>query len=51
MIQNPNPGLYIFVYVRRGGGGARGGVDKGVNAIVFICDPLYQPNTSCFTFS
>ena len=39
-----------------GGGGvglgrARGGVGKGVGAIIFICDPLYQLNKHCFTFS
>ena len=52
--------LFPF-FVRWGGGGwgrqglagigmARGGVDNGVGAIIFICDPLYQPNTHCFTF-
>ena len=32
-------------------GRARGGVGKREGAIIFICDPLYQPNTHCFTFS
>ena len=32
-------------------GRARGGVGKAVGAIIFICYPLYQPNTHCFTFS
>ena len=40
-----------------GGGGegvglsrAMGGVGKGERAIIFICNPLYQPNTHCFSF-
>ena len=61
MTKNPNPGLFIFLFFFffcccfcevRGEGGAeigraRGGVGKG--AIIFICDPLYKPNTHCFT--
>ena len=31
--------------------GQEGGVGKGVGAIIFICDPLYQLNTHCFRFS
>ena len=30
---------------------ARRGLSKGVGAIIFICDPLYQTHTHCFTFS
>ena len=53
MTKNPNPRLFIvsfFVFVRRGEGAgaglgrARGGVGKGVRAIIFICGPLYQLN-------
>ena len=57
MTKNPNPGLFIFSFFcicevgeRRAWQG-KGGVGKGVGAIIFICDPLYQPNTHCFTFS
>ena len=38
---------------RKQGGGARarGGVGRGVGAITFIYDILYQPNTHWFEFS
>ena len=58
MTQNQNAGLLFFsffVFMRWGRwaglGRARGGVGKGVGAIVIIYDPLYQPNRHCFTFS
>ena len=57
MKKNPNPGLFFsFFYFCEGGGGralqGKGRcVGKGVGATIFICDPLYQPNTHCFTFS
>ena len=60
MTKNPNPGFFLlfpfFVSVGWGrgqslAGQGGGGVGKGVGAIIFICDPLYQPNTHCFTFS
>ena len=57
MINNPNLGIFIFsffVFVRWGGAGfgrARGGDDKGAEAIIFMCDPLNEPNTHCFSFS
>ena len=34
-----------------GQGRARGGVGRGMRAIIFICDTLYQLNTHCFKFS
>ena len=46
-----NAGVFIFPFFVRGQGRARGGVGRGVGAIIFICDTLYQPNTHCFTFS
>ena len=49
MTKNPNPGLFIFPFFVFGR--ARRGVGKGLGAIIFICDPLYQLNTYCFTFS
>ena len=49
MTKNPNPGLFIFPFFVFGR--ARRGVGKGLGAIIFICDPLYQLNTHCFTFS
>ena len=35
----------------KGLGKARGDVGKGVGALIFIFDPLYQRNTHWFTFS
>ena len=55
MTKNPNPGLFSpFCFCKVVGAGlgrARGGVGKGVGAIIFICDPLYQPYTHYVTFS
>ena len=56
MTKNLNPGFFFLFCFCEGGGGAglcraRRGVGKGVGAIIFICDPLYQPYTHCFTFS
>ena len=54
MTKNSNLGLFFifpfFCFCEVGGGG-RAWQGKGVGAINFICDPLYQPNTHCFTFS
>ena len=34
----------------KGVGRARGGVGRGLGAISFICDALYQPNTHRIKF-
>ena len=58
MTKNPNPGLFIFpfLFFVRGEGGlgrawqGKGRCWQGSGSNIFICDPLYQPNTHCLTF-
>ena len=46
-----HPTCSALIFFPWGGDRAGGGVGRGLGAIIFICDTLYQPNTHCLKFS